>query len=109
MSPSPSSTPSARSAAFSSSRVTASPGSSQTAAGGQEARDPPLVHPGDGVPGEPGLALAAVAVVPGPALQPPPMVAGSEDEDVTFTELDPLRAFGRLQLLAGDRLAGLQP
>src|SRR5215831_1698365 len=62
-------------------------GHSLAVAVGQERGDPALVHPADRVHVQAGLALTfrRVFVVPRAELEPPPVVAGAEDEDVPLT------------------------
>ena len=78
---------------------------------GQERGDLPLVHPGDRVHVQAGLALAGrrVVVAPRAQLQAAPVVPGAEHEDVPLAEPDSLRRLDRLQLGPGDRLTRLQP
>src|SRR5215471_7796865 len=78
---------------------------------GQECGDPALVHPADGVDVQAGLALAGrrVVVAPRAELEPAPVMAGAEDEDVTLAQPDPLGLLDRLELRTGYRLTRLEP
>src|SRR5690348_7356063 len=77
----------------------------------QECSDPALVHPADGVDVQARLALAGrrVAVVPRAKLEPAPVMAGAEDEDVPLAEPRPLSLLDRLELRTGHRLTRLEP
>src|SRR5262252_11243170 len=77
----------------------------------QERGDPALVHPGNRVHVQARLALARrrIVVAPRAELEPPPVVAGAEDEDVPLAEPDPLRPLDRLEFRAGHGLTRLQP
>src|SRR5215831_20502199 len=78
---------------------------------GQERGDPAFVHPRDRVHVQTGLALAGrrVVVAPRAELEPAPVVAGAEDEDVPLTEPDALRLLDRLEFRARYGLSRLQP
>ncbi len=76
---------------------------------GEEGGDPALVHPRHRIDVKAGLALARGLVVPRAKREPAGMMAGAEHEDVAFAEPDALRLLDRLELLAGHRLAWLEP
>src|SRR5207237_5323265 len=67
-----------------------------------------LMHPGNRIDVQARFALAVIAVVPRPLLQPPAVVAGAEHEDVALAEADTLRLLGSLELFPRHRLAGLE-
>src|SRR5690349_10402284 len=77
----------------------------------QEGGDTALVHPGNGVDGQAGLAFARrrVFVAPRPKRHATLMVACAEDEYVTLAEPDALGRLDGLELGPVDRLARLEP
>jgi hypothetical protein len=59
----------------------------------QESRDPPLVHPRDGIDVDARLSLSGCPVVPRSELETPSVVPGPQYQDVALAELDALGQF----------------
>src|SRR5262249_4875312 len=77
----------------------------------QERGDPARLRPDDRVDVQAGLALAGrrVVVTPRAELEPPPVMAGAEDENVPLAEPDPLGLLDRLELRTGHGFTRLEP
>src|SRR5271156_1427698 len=68
-----------------------------------------LVQPGHHRGMKSFLTLSRIPIVPRSQLQPAPVMAGAEYEDVPFAQPHTLSLLGGLQLSRGHRLPGLEP